>query len=251
VPRFPLLIGVLALAACTRPETTTVTVFAAASLTASFRAIEQAYEREHPNVDIQLSFAGSQLLAAQLLEGAPAQVFASADGIQVDRVADQVELTGRRPFASNRLVLAVPVGSSIAGIWDLIHPGVRLVLANEAVPAGRYARAALTGTINIYDPILANVISNEPDVRAVAAKVRMGEADAGIVYATDVIGDPELELRELPGGANDYAARYELAVVVDPKHADLQTAALSFADFVTSPAGQAILAEHGFGPISP
>lgn len=248
-------VALAAFGGCTRTgESKTITVFAAASLSESFRALEQAYEAGHPGVDVELSFAGSQLLAAQLLEGAPAQVFASADSVQIDRVAGERELLGRREFASNRIVIVVPVGSAIVDVGDLTEPGVRVVLAGQTVPAGRYARLALdrvpVDSVDLRGAIEGNVVSNETDVRAVVAKVRLGEADAGMVYATDVVGDPKLEARELPPGS-EVAARYELAVVADPKHAQLQTAAMEFADFVTSPAGQLILAEHGFGPAQP
>src|SRR5690606_25545726 len=99
-------------------------------------------------------------------------------------------------------------------------------------------------SVDLRAQVEANVISNETDVRAVVAKVRLGEADAGMVYATDVVGDPALEMREL---LIDVAASYELAVVVDSRHPELHAAGLEFTDFVMSPAGQAILAEHGFG----
>ncbi len=247
-------VALAAFGGCTRTgESKTITVFAAASLSESFCALEQAYEAAHPGVDVELSFAGSQLLAAQLLEGAPAQVFASADSVQIDRVAGERELLGRREFASNRIVIVVPVGSTIVDVGDLTEPGVRVVLAGQTVPAGRYARLALDrvpDSVDLRGAIEGNVVSNETDVRAVVAKVRLGEADAGMVYATDVVGDPKLEARELPPGS-EVAARYELAVVADPKHAQLQTEAMEFADFVTSPAGQLILAEHGFGPAQP
>lgn len=243
-------VGLLGLAACTRgSESKTLTVFAAASLAESFRAIERAYEAEHPGVDVELNFAGSQLLATQLLEGANAQVFASADGLQLDRVAAEFELLGRRQFASNRLVIVVPAGSAIEHVFDLAEPGIRVVWAGESVPAGRYARLALdrvpVDSIELRGAVERNVVSNETDVREVVAKVRLGEADAGIVYATDVIGDPELAYRELPLGA-ELAARYELAVIGENSRDSLRASAMEFVDFVNSPAGQAILAERGF-----
>lgn len=247
-----LLLLLLLFGGCTRAGARTpVIVFAAASLTESFRALERGFEAEHPEIDVELSFAGSQLLAAQLIEGAPAQVFAAADTVQVDRVAAERALTGKRAFAGNRLVLAVPAGSAITDLADLTTPGTRVVLAGESVPAGRYARQALDAipvdSMDLRGAVEANVVSNETDVRAVVAKVRLGEADAGIVYATDVAGDPAVEARELPLLAQ-ITATYELAVVVDAQHPERQAAAAAFADYVTSPAGQAILAEHGFGP---
>jgi molybdate transport system substrate-binding protein len=257
VSRLPnMLLLLVALAGgCTRKgEPQAITVFAAASLSESFRAIETAYEAEHPGVDVELNFAGSQLLATQLLEGASAQVFASADAAQLDRVFVDLELLERRAFASNRIVIVVLAGSEIADVWDLTEPGVRVVLAGEAVPAGRYARQALeqvpVDSVDLRAAVERNVISNETDVRAVVAKVRLGEADAGMVYATDVIGDPALELRELSPLAQ-VAARYELAVIGDRNSDPLRAAAGQFVDFVTGPSGQAIRAEHGFGPSPP
>lgn len=243
-------VAVVALGSCTRKgEARPLTVFAAASLAESFRALEQAYEAEHPEIDVQLNFAGSQLLATQLLEGADAQVFASADGPQLDRVDAEFELVGRRVFASNRLVIAVPTGSEIASVGDLAEPGVRVVLANPSVPAGRYARLALerlpVDSVDLRAAIERNVVSNETDVRGVVAKLRLGEADAGIVYATDVLGDPQLEAREL-SFARELVPSYELAVIAETSRDDQRSAAMQFVDFVISPAGQAILIEHGF-----
>lgn len=250
--RLPTLLLFAVLGACTRSDAPTITVFAAASLSEAFRAIEQAYEAEHPGVSIELNFAGSQLLATQLLEGADAQVFASADAVQIDRAGARLELSERRTFAGNRLVIVVPAGSEIRGVGDLTEPGVRVVLAGEAVPAGRYARLALerypVDSVDLRAAVERNVISNETDVRGVVAKVRLGEADAGIVYATDVVGDAKLELREL--SPTDVTARYEIAVIADRNQAR-HNEAVQFVEFVTSPAGQAILAEHGFGPAQP
>jgi molybdate transport system substrate-binding protein len=247
-------VALLGLGSCTRSgDARTLTVFAAASLSVPFHAIEQAYEAEHPGVDVQLNFAGSQLLATQLLEGANAQVFASADGQQLDRTAAELELLGRRVFASNRLVIVVPAGSAIQGVGDLTKPGTRVVLAGENVPVGRYARQVLerhpVDSIDMRAEVERNVVSNETDVREVVAKVRLGEADAGIVYATDVIGDPELEQRELLGA--NVIATYELAVIAANSRDEQRASAMQFVDFVTSPAGQAILSEHGFGPPVP
>ena len=256
-PVLHLLLGLpLMLGGCVRSssESVTLTVFAAASLAESFRAIERAYEAEHPGVNIEINVAGSQLLATQLLEGANAQVFASADKPQLDRVDVEFMLDSRREFASNRLVIVVPAGSAIEDLFDLTEPGVRVVLAGESVPAGRYARQALqrvpVDSVDLLGAVERNVVSNETDVREVVAKVRLGEADAGIVYATDVLGDAKLEARELPVGA-EVRARYELAVIVENSRGPLRATAIEFVDFVTSPAGQAILVDHGFGPPLP
>lgn len=229
--------------ACGRSSNrTAVTVFAAASLSESFAALETAFEAEHPELDVQLSLAGSQLLATQLLEGASADVFASANPEQIDRVASGRELLERRAFAGNRLVLVVRKDGPIRTIEQLTKKGVRVVLAGEAVPAGKYARAALD-ELGLRDEVLANVVSNELDVRGVIAKLLAGEADGGIAYATDLRGAThELEAVELVTGVQ---ARYELAVLAD---ANNPAGSKVFVEFVTGPKGQAILHEHNFTP---
>jgi molybdate transport system substrate-binding protein len=280
-PTILVLSAALGLGGCARAGVEqTLTVFAAASLTEPFRALERAFEAEHPGVDVVVSFAGSQLLATQLLEGAPAQVFASADAAQLDRVAAERTVVGRRVLASNRLVIVVPVGSAITELTDLAEPGVRVVLAGATVPAGRYARQALerlpVDSVDLLGAVERNLVSNETDVRGVVTKVRLGEADAGVAYATDVLGDPSLELREFPPIAA-VVARYEIAALSDGRRdavqageagrnrkpmmgraggrsrpeSALDVAALEFVEFVTSPAGQAILADYGFGPAVP
>ncbi len=226
------------------PERTRVTVLAAASLSESFRALEQAFEAKRPEYDIELSFAGSQLLASQLLEGAKAEVFASANPEQLDRVATGRTLIDRRAFASNRLVVVVPHGSELRSIEDLAARGTKVVLAGEAVPAGKYARVALD-ELGLRERVEANVVSNEDDVRGVIAKVSLGEADAGIAYATDLRGaEGKLDAIELPAKVG-MTVRYELAVLGD---AAAREGGEAFADFVTSSAGRKLLAKHGFLP---
>ncbi|MFV8750414.1 molybdate ABC transporter substrate-binding protein [Nannocystaceae bacterium ST9] len=230
--------------ACKPSERTTVTVFAAASLTESFAAIEAAFEAEHPELDVVLVFAGSQLLATQLLEGAQAEVFASANPEQIDRVGTGRELAERRVFTTNRLVLVVRDEGEIRTLDQLTGEGVRVVLAGEAVPAGKYAREALA-ELGMRDEVMANVVSNELDVRGVIAKLRAGEADAGIAYATDLRGSEDvLDAIEL---AVEVDARYELAVLADSSH---PSEGKTFAAFVSSEAGQAILHEHGFSAVA-
>jgi molybdate transport system substrate-binding protein len=233
----------LALACGRSSERETITVFAAASLTESFGAIEQAFEAEHPQYDVVLAFAGSQVLATQLLEGAQADVFASAHPEQVERVAEGRELIDRQAFASNRLVVVVRDDGAIRSLDQLAGEGVRVVLAGEAVPAGKYAREALT-ELGLRDSVMANVVSNEIDVRGVIGKLRAGEADAGIAYATDLRGSESvLEAIELPV---DVHARYELAVLAD---ANSRAGGQAFAAFVGGSEGQAILREFGFSSV--
>lgn len=240
-PTFPLaLTFALALGCGKSSEREPVVVFAAASLAESFGALELAFEAENPHFDVVLAFAGSQVLATQLLEGAHAEVFASANPEQLDRVATERELIERQVFARNRLVVAVRADATIRSLDELTPAGVRVVLAGEAVPVGKYARQALD-ELDLHDAVMANVVSNELDVRGVIAKLRAGEADAGIVYATDLRGSEDvLEAIDLPV---DVQARYELAVLAD---ASDRAGGQAFAAFVVGPQGQAILHEFGF-----
>jgi molybdate transport system substrate-binding protein len=243
---------VLALGAglsCGAPARQTVTVFAAASLGDSFRAIETAYEAAHPELDVVINFAGSQLLATQLLEGAAADVFASADAPTLDRViAERPELTGtRRAFASNRLVFVVPSESEVDTFDELEalvqRENIKIVLAGPNVPVGRYAREALD-QLGLRDAFEAKLVSNEDSVDGVLSKVELGECDVGIAYVTDLHRSDKLRGISFPERV-DVTARYELAVLADGPAPEQGRA---FAEFVTGPQGQALLQEHGFGP---
>ncbi|WP_181197585.1 molybdate ABC transporter substrate-binding protein [Enhygromyxa salina] len=228
---------------CRARAQTTVIVFAAASLSEPFHALERAYEAEHPGVDVVLNLAGSQLLASQLVEGAPADVFASADVATLERVAAErsLEPGSRRAFAANRLVVVVPADADFDELEDLREPGLKVVLAGPEVPVGRYARAALD-QLGLSEAVEANLVSNEDSVNGVLAKLELGEADAGLAYATDLRRSPSLRGIELPASV-DVRARYELAVLADgPTPAQ----GLAFAAFVTGAKGQAVLREHGF-----
>jgi molybdate transport system substrate-binding protein len=244
-----MLSAALAGVACRAPARQTVIVFAAASLSESFRALELAYEAAHPEIDVVINLAGSQLLATQLIEGAPADVFAAADAATLDRVlAERPELSGtRHTFASNRLVLVVPSASELDTFDELDEllgrPGLKIVLAGPDVPVGRYARKGLD-ELGLRDAFEAKLVSNEDSVDGVLAKLELGECDLGIAYATDLRRSDKLRGIELH--AVDVTARYELAVLADgpaPEHGR------SFAEFVTGPRGQKLLQEHGFCPL--
>jgi molybdate transport system substrate-binding protein len=240
--------SVLAGGACRTSAPQTVTVFAAASLADSFHALEHAYEAAHPEIDVVINLAGSQLLATQLLEGAPADVFASADAASLERVlAERPELSGtRRAFASNRLIIVVPVESEIDAFDDiderLRRGDVKVVLAGPEVPVGRYARKTLD-QLGLRDAFEARLVSNEDSVDGVLAKLELGECDLGIAYTTDLRRSNKLRGIPLPDHI-DVTARYELAVLADGPAAEHGRA---FAEFVTGPQGQALLQEHGFG----
>ena len=231
-----------------------VSVDAAASLSDAFNEMADSLRQRDPRLRIDFNFAGSQVLALQLSQGAAADVFASADErwMQIARDSGLIEGTPHR-FARNRLVVIVPQGNPahIARLQDLARSGVKLVLAADAVPAGRYAREALfrlswrAGFPSDYGRrVLANVVSYEENVRSVVAKVQLGEADAGFVYASDVTPAVAGAVRrfDLPVSAN-VVARYPIALV---HNAGNRVAAKAFIAFVLSPAGQAVLVKHGF-----
>jgi molybdate transport system substrate-binding protein len=218
-----------------------VVAFAAASLTDAFEALAMAFSEANPAVKVTSNFAGSQQLAGQITQGAPASVFASANQTQMDVVADAGLIAGQpQVFASNRLTIAVEPGNplGIKGLADLARPDITLVMAAEEVPAGQYARQALDAAGVQVAPA-----SLETDVRAVLSKVALGEADAGIVYRSDVVAaDGDVDAVEIPAAQNVPAA-YPIAVLADAPNL---AAARAFVDFVTSKQGQHILAEHGF-----
>lgn len=233
-----------------------LTVFAAASLTDAFTELGTALERANPGTRIVFNFAGSPTLRTQLEQGARADVFASADEPTMEAIYRQGLLAGSpRLFALNRLVVITPAQHprALEGLQDLARPGLKLVLARSDVPAGNYARQALARMSQnpafggaFAERVLANVVSEEPNVRQIVTKVQLGEADAGMVYATDVSAGVREVVRSIliPEEFN-VIARYPIAVV---KNAPNETGARAFVDYVLSPAGQAILAKHAFTP---
>ncbi|MGH3666142.1 MAG: molybdate ABC transporter substrate-binding protein [Egibacteraceae bacterium] len=219
-----------------------LTVFAAASLTDAFDEMAAAFGDANPGVtDVTLNYAGSQQLAAQIANGAPADVFASASGGHMDAVAAQGLLQGEpHSFAGNLLQIAVEPGNplGIRGLVDLGKPDYKVVLAAEEVPAGRYARQALARAGLQVQPV-----SLETDVRAVLSKVSLGEADAGIVYVSDVTGAGDaVEGVRIPDRQN-VRATYPVAALTRAPNPD---AARAFVDFVRSAEGVGILVDHGF-----
>lgn len=220
-------------------------VLAAASLTETFEDLARTYEADHPGERVTLSFAGTPTLAAQVAAGAPADVLATADEPTMSRLWVEGEIGKAYLLATNRLVLITPADDP-AGIHDLrdvARPGVRLVLAGEAVPAGRYAREALAG-LGILDAAEANLVSAPPDVKAVVSAVVLGEADAGVVYATDatVAVREDVRVFGLPESVSPKAT-YAIGIVRDSPHPE---GARAFVDYALSAAGREVLARHGF-----
>jgi molybdate transport system substrate-binding protein len=230
-----------------------LTVFAAASLTDVFKAMATAIQQANPGTQITFNFAGSPTLRTQLAQGAHADVFASADqpnmqGAQQDgSIASAPQI-----FAMNRLVLVVPAsGGKVSSLQDLAKPGVKVDLAQQSVPVGNYARQAFMkmdqdpsyGT-GFNAKVLGNVVSEEPDVKTVLSKVALGEADAGVVYTTDVTSDFQSKVKEIPiPDQFNVIAQYPIAVVKGAANAN---GAQQFINYVMSPAGQQLLKQNGF-----
>lgn len=216
----------------------TVTVFAAASLTDAFKTIGKDFEAANVGTKVELNFAGSSTLARQITEGAPADVFASADEENMQKVGAQV--SSPQIFAGNRLAIIVPKGNpkAVATLADLAKPGMTISLAAPAVPVGRYTVEAFKKA-GVTPP----ASSNEADVKAVVTRVSMGEADAGIVYATDIAaGGDKVQGIAIPD-AHNVRAKYPIATVKASKNG---TGALAFVHYALSPEGQRALTAAGF-----
>ena len=234
-------------------ETRTLNIFAAASLTDAFTEIGKKFEAVHPGTRVTFNFAGSQALRTQIEAGAPADLFASANKTEMDAlVKDNLVAQGSsQVFLTNKLIVILPANNSAAvtKLDDLAKPGIKLVLAAEEVPVGKYARQALDrmdgqfGT-GFKDKVLANVVSNEDNVKQVVAKVQLGEADAGIVYTSDAVAAPDLKTIEIPNDLN-VIAQYPIAALTKSSHLDL---ANMFIEYTLSTEGQSILQKWGFAP---
>ncbi|MER7820201.1 molybdate ABC transporter substrate-binding protein [Streptomyces sp. NPDC096153] len=215
-----------------------LTVLAAASLTDVFKAAGGAYEKSHPGTKITFSFAGSQELAAQVKQGAPADALVTADtktmdGLRADTGTPDI-------IAKNRLVIATAEGNpdKVDDLKDLADPELKVVLAAPEVPVGRYSKKILDA-----QKISVKPVSQEPNVRAVLSKVELGEADAGLVYKTDAATAPDkVDAVEIPDARNAIA-EYPAATLKTSKNAE---AAAAFVAWLSSPEAQKILREAGF-----
>ncbi len=233
----------------------TLTVFAASSLLDAFTDLGKAYEAGHPGVTVAFNFDGSASLRAQLEQGAVADVFASANQKEMDTVTAAGLVAGgaAKPFASNLLVVILPADNpgNVQTLADLARPGLRLTLAAEEVPVGSYSRQVLENLNAQYgasfkEGVLANVVSDESNVKQIVAKVNLGEADAGLVYATDARAAPALQTLAIPAEYN-VTARYPMAALSAAPNPAL---AADFVAFVLSPAGQTVLQKWGFLPVT-
>jgi molybdate transport system substrate-binding protein len=244
--RLPALLVLVVVAACggtsstsNGPAHTTLTVFAAASLQPAFDKIGKQLETNQ-NISTTFSYAGTQTLTGQLTQGAQADVFASADTAHMDAVGTAGLLRGSPAiFAHNRLEIAVAKGNpkGIRTLADLARPGLVVVLADPSVPAGKYAQQALAKA-----GVTVHPVSLEQQVTGVLTKVVLGDADAGIVYVSDVVTSGQVDGVQIPDAQN-VIATYPIAVL---KSTQNQPGAAAFVDFVLSTDGQAILLKAGF-----
>jgi len=231
------LLAAFCVAGC-RPERDEVTVFTAASLAGVMRDAEASFERANPDTDVILVIAGSQVLAAQILEGAPADVFCSADEAQMRRVADRI---GDPVVIARGELVVVTRDADATDPAGVLRSAERVVLAAPDVPVGRYAREALT-TLGLLDEVEPKLVSRELDVRGVLSRVQSADADAGVVYATDARTDNSLHALPFPPEAQP-DVRYLAAVLDDAPSGE---GAGGFLGFLTSDRGRALFFRHGF-----
>ena len=237
------------------PATSPVTlnVFAAASLTESFNEITATYQQLHSNITVKPNYNGSQILEEQIANGAPADVFASADLANMLKASNAGLVNSSQVFVKNRLVVIIPASNpgKIQSLKDLARKGVKIDIEAASVPAGNYSRQALANMSKspdygpgYKDAVLANVVSEETNVKAVVQKVQLGESDAGFVYRTDITpaAARQLKVIDIPDPYN-VIAQYPIAVVKSSPHV---SDAQAFVDFVLSPDGQAIMKKHNF-----
>jgi molybdate transport system substrate-binding protein len=222
----------------------TVTVYAAQSLANAFTDVGKAFESEHPGVSVAFNFAGSATLVTQISQGAPADVFASADQPNMDRLSSSGLIDGKsRIFAKNLLHIVVAEGNpkNIATLADLARSNVATVLCAANVPCGNYAREALEKA-----GVQVTPKSDESSVAGVIGRVQNGEADAGIVYVTDVLANNDkVSGVDIPPEYN-VVAEYPHAAL---KNAPNPVGAQAFMAYVESTAGQGLLAKYGFLPL--
>jgi molybdate transport system substrate-binding protein len=217
-----------------------ITVFAAASLTDAFTELGTTFESENPDASVKFNVGASSALREQILAGAPADVFASANTSNMDQVVDGGAAAEPQNFVTNLLEIAVPAGNEagVSGLGDFANPDLLIGLCAEEVPCGEFGREALANA-----GVTPSIDTDEPDVRSLLTKVEAGDLDAGIVYVTDVMaaGDA-VEGIEIPSDEN-VVATYPIAALSDAANPDTADA---FVEFVLSDEGQEILRSYGF-----
>jgi molybdate transport system substrate-binding protein len=217
-----------------------ITVFAAASLSDAFTELGTTFESENPNASVEFNFAASSALREQILAGAPADVFASANTSNMDQVVDGGAASDPQDLVTNLLEIAVPAGNEagVTGLDDFANPDLLVGLCAEEVPCGEFGREALANA-----GVTPSIDTNEPDVRSLLTKVEAGDLDAGIVYVTDVMAAGDIvEGVDVPADDN-VVATYPIAALTDAANPDTADA---FVEFVLSDEGQDILQSYGF-----
>ena len=234
-----------------RGSSGTLTILAASSLTDALGELATTFQEQNLDTEVRTSFGGSSELLAQIEQGAPADVFASADGDKMDTALQEDLVNEPQTFARNRPIVIVPRNNpaGIHGLQDLADPGTKLVLAQDGVPIAEYANRILTNADseyggNLEQQVMNNVVSREANVRASANRVALGEADATFVYITDVTLDIEdqVEVIEIPKDLN-VIATYPIATLKEANNPEL---AQQWVDLVLSDEGQRLLEEYGF-----
>jgi molybdate transport system substrate-binding protein len=217
-----------------------ITVFAAASLTDAFTELGTTFEPANPDASVEFNFGASSALREQILAGAPADVFASANTSNMDQVVDGGAASDPQDFVTNLLEIAVPAGNEagVTGLDDFANADLLVGLCAEGVPCGEFGREALANA-----GVTPSIDTNEPDVRSLLTKIEAGDLDAGIVYVTDVMAaGGTVEGVEIPADDN-MVATYPIAALTDAANPDTADA---FVEFVLSDEGQEILDSYGF-----
>lgn len=232
----------------------TVTVFAAASLTDAFKELSGKFQQQNPGANVRFSFGGSSTLLSQIQQGAPVDVFASADEDKMNTAVKNGLAQNPKDFVKNRVVVIVPKNNpaGIQQLQDVAKPGVKLVLAQDGVPVAEYTKKILKKADAEYgagfdQKVMNNIVSREADVRASANRVALGEADATFVYSSDVTPDirNRVKVIDIPNNLN-VVATYPIAVLNKAPNPQL---AQKWVDLVLSNEGQQVLQKWGFQPV--
>ena len=232
-----------------------LTIFAAASLRETFNDLELAFESENPGTDIQINYAASSTLQAQIKQGAEADLFASADYFQISKLSSEVGVSKPIPFAQNDLALVVSQKTAgIDNFDDILAPGIKIVTALPEVPIGSYSVLAIkeiemAGYYGNEFPenFVQNIVSMETNVRSMLSRVVLGEVDAAIVYSTDISKELENSVKRISFPITiDTKPTYFIAT---PVPGDEKEASAKFLELLSSEQGSAILLDNGFRPI--
>ncbi len=237
----------------------TLTVMAASSLAGPFQKIGSIFEERNPNVDVVFNFAGSQQLASQIINGASADLFASANIDSMKKLVDSGKVNNEDIvlFAENSLIIIVPWNNpaNLQSFKDLAQPNLKIVLGDSNVPVGQYSIQILENVeqdpfygVNFKPEVLNNVVSYESNVKAIVAKVKLGEADAGIVYISDALSESSDTIKTIviPEDHN-VLADYPIVILGETKNRELSG---KFLDLLVSDTGERILNDFGFVPNS-